>query len=502
MTPMMNGLEFKNLQAVPLADVPCLSPGQFRDGVLAATEAGRRPILFFGHREPAGIRLIAVLADDEHSRLQALSAVFAEGESYVSLTPEVPALHLFEREFFEEYGIEPKGHPWLKPVRRGIAGTSGPGPNYRFFRMNGEEIHEVGVGPIHAGVIEPGHFRFSCLGEDVHHLEIQLGFQHRGLENLFLRHRDRPGLLLRLSESIAGDSVIGHAGAFVGAMESLGGITVSRRALVCRVIAQELERIGVHLGDLSALAGDVAYLTGSAAFGALRTKIINVTLAWCGSRFGRGLLAFGGVRSDLTPGLRELIRTTIAGCGENARLAADVLFGSSSVLARFEKTGIVYPETAQRIGLVGPAARASGLARDVRADHPYGGYVYFPVHKMTLDAGDVFARAFIRSEEITQSARMIGEQLEALPDPGLAGPPPTPPALAARTLVVSMVEGWRGEIAHAAITDGDGRLGRYKIKDPSFHNWFGLAMAVRKNGISDFPVCNKSFDLSYAGFDL
>lgn len=119
MTPMMNGLEFKNLQAVPLADVPCLSPGQFRDGVLAATEAGRRPILFFGHREPAGIRLIAVLADDEHSRLQALSAVFAEGESYVSLTPEVPALHLFEREFFEEYGIEPKGHPWLKPVRRG-----------------------------------------------------------------------------------------------------------------------------------------------------------------------------------------------------------------------------------------------------------------------------------------------------------------------------------------------------------------------------------------------
>jgi len=499
---MTNGLEFKNLQAVPLAGMPSLSPDDFRNSVISAAGDGRRPVLYFGDREHRGIRLIAVLADDEHSRLQAFSTVFSEGESYDSLTPDIPALHLFEREFFEEYGIEPKGHPWLKPVRRGIAGTGGPGPNYGFFRLNGEDVHEVGVGPIHAGVIEPGHFRFSCLGEDVHHLEIQLGFQHRGLENLFLRHRDRPGVLLRLSESIAGDSVIGHAGAFVGAMESLGGIAVSRRALVSRVIAQELERIGVHLGDLSALAGDVAYLTGSAAFGALRTRIINATLGWCGSRFGRGLLAFGGVRSELTPGLREQIRTIIAECGESARLGADVLFGSSSVLARFEKTGIVYPETALRIGLVGPAARASGIARDVRADHPYGGYVYFPVHKMTLDAGDVFARAFIRSVEIAQSARMICEQLEALPDPGLAVPMSAPSPLAAGTLVVSLAEGWRGEIAHAAVTDTEGRLRRYKIKDPSFHNWFGLAMAVRKNGISDFPVCNKSFNLSYCGFDL
>lgn len=365
--------------------------------------------------------------------------------------------------------------------------------------MDGEEVHEVGVGPIHAGVIEPGHFRFSCQGEDVHHLEIQLGFQHRGVEDLFLRRRDHPKFLLRLAESIAGDSVLGHVGAYAGLQESLGRIPVGRRALMIRVITQELERIGIHLGDLSALAGDVAYLTGNAVYGALRTKVINTTLALCGSRFGRGLIEVGGVRFDVTPDLREKIRAVVDEIEENSRAASEVLFGSGSVLARFEKTGIVFPETALRIGLVGPAARASGLARDVRSDHSYGGYAYFPVHKMTLTSGDVFARAYIRSVEIGQSARMIREQLDALPEGDLIrGPADRSP----ETLVVSLVEGWRGEIAHAAITDDEGRLKRYKIKDPSFHNWFGLAMAVRKNGISDFPVCNKSFNLSYCGFDL
>ena len=169
------------------------------------------------------------------------------------------------------------------------------------------------------------------------------------------------------------------------------------------------------------------------------------------------------------------------------------------VLARFEKAGIVYPETARQLGLVGPAARASGLARDVRSDHPYGGYAYVPVHRMTLTSGDVFARAYIRWVEIAQSIRLIREQIDLLPEGDLLHPPGRP---AAEHLVVSLAEGWRGEIAHAAITDAEGRLKRYKIKDPSFHNWFGLAMAVRKNGISDFPICNKSFNLSYCGFDL
>jgi Ni,Fe-hydrogenase III large subunit len=330
-------------------------------------------------------------------------------------------------------------------------------------------------------------------------LEIQLGFQRRGVEDLFLKHRDRPGYLIRLAESIAGDSVIGHAGAFAAAMEALGGITISRRAMSVRVIAQELERVGAHLGDLSALAGDIAYATGSAAFGALRTKAINTTLAISGSRFGRGLIAAGGVRFDLTPELRGAVRKTVDALESDADLAARVMFDSPSVLARFEKAGVVFAETARRLGLVGTAARACGVSRDVRADHPYGGYAYAPVHKMTLDSGDVFARAYLRHIEIRQSARIIREQTEAPGAGDLCAPAAEP---AASALVVSLAEGWRGEIAHAALTDAEGRLKRYKIKDPSFHNWFGLALAVRKNGISDFPLCNKSFNLSYCVFDL
>jgi Ni,Fe-hydrogenase III large subunit len=197
--------------------------------------------------------------------------------------------------------------------------------------------------------------------------------------------------------------------------------------------------------------------------------------------------------------LREEIHATITGLEQDTDLAAEVLFASASVLSRFEKTGIVTEGTARQIGMVGPAARASGLAVDVRSDHPYGGFSYFPVHKMTLNSGDVFARAYIRRVEIKQSLRIIREQLTALNGGELNKPCAAP---AAEMLVVSLAEGWRGEIAHIAITDDTGKLRRYKIKDPSFHNWFALALAVRKNGISDFPVINKSFNLSYCGLDL
>lgn len=496
---MSGWLEFRNLQAVPLEAIPRRPAAEIRGQVAEAAADGWRPVLFFGAREPLGTALHVVMADDDRSRLYGTSAMIEGQGTYPAITPDVPAFSVFEREFSEEFGIEPIGHPWLKPVRRGIAGSSPAGKTYPFFRMDGDEVHEVGVGPIHAGVIEPGHFRFSCQGEDVHHLEIQLGFQHRGVEDLMLRRRDHPAFPLHLAESIAGDSVIGHAGASAAAMEALGGIPLSRRAMIIRVIALELERIGAHLGDLSALAGDIAYATGNAAFGALRTKAVNAMLAICGSRFGRGLIAVGGVRFDLSRERQDVLRTALDEIEAGADLAAEVMFASSSVLARFEKTGIIGNETARRLGLVGMAARASGLARDVRSDHPVGGYALIPIHKMTLDSGDVFARAYLRRIEIGQSIRIIREMLEAL-GPGVLLAPPS--GSSASTLVVSLVEGWRGEIAHAALTDRDGRLNRYKIKDPSFHNWSGLAMAVRGNEISDFPLCNKSFNLSYCGFDL
>jgi len=497
----MPWIEFKNLQVLSLEDIPVLPIDLFRSRTIEAAKAGRRAVQYFGKPEPDGTTLFCVLADDERSRLQAIATRFRSEKAYASITPEAPAFHLFEREFFEQFGIRPEGHPWLKPVRRGIApGPSGDGPAYPFFRMDGDEVHEVGVGPVHAGIIEPGHFRFSAQGEDVHHLEIRLGFQHRGIEDLFLSRRERPAFLMNLAESIVGDSVLAHAGAYAAAMEALGGIDIGLRAMSIRTIASEWERVANHLGDLAALAGDAAYGTGSAAFGALRTKAVNTTLAICGSRFGRGLIAVGGVRRDIDAVLRDRIRTAVDGLEADVQAAGSVLFTSPSVLARFEKAGIVYPETARRIGMVGPAARACGLALDVRSDHPYGGYAYLPVHTVTLESGDVFARAYIRYVEIEQSFRIIREQLDTLE----GGSRPIRPAAepGAGKMVVSLAEGWRGEIAHIAVTGRDGKLDRYKIKDPSFHNWFGLALAVRKNGISDFPLCNKSFNLSYCGFDL
>ncbi|MCX6150650.1 MAG: NADH-quinone oxidoreductase subunit C [Ignavibacteriales bacterium] len=495
----MNWAEIKNLQSIPLNEIPLLPFDELRAQLLKGISSGKRLVQFFGDKQLDEVVLYTVLADDEKSKLYVASAKFKNEKHFESLTPQANAFHLFEREFFEQFGIKPIGHPWLKPVRKGIAGISDVETQYEFFNMNGEEVHEVGVGPIHAGIIEPGHFRFSCHGEKIYHLEIELGFQHRGIEELFIQHKNKPIYLLKLSESIAGDSVIGHAGTFARAMESLAGISVSRRAMLIRTIALELERIGIHLGDLAALSNDVAYLTGSSVFGALKTKIINTSMAICGSRFGRGLIAIGGVNFDIDPGLSETIFNTIDKLEDQFTLAAEVLFSSASVLARFEKTGIVLKETAQEIGMVGPAARASGISIDVRSDHPYGGFIFFPVYKLTLNTGDVFARAYIRYIEITQSIRIIKEQLAALGEGELKK---SIEKLLPNRFVISLAEGWRGEIAHAAITDSDGLLKRYKIKDPSFHNWLALALAVRKNGISDFPVCNKSFNLSYCGFDL
>ena len=301
------------------------------------------------------------------------------------------------------------------------------------------------------------------------------------------------------AESIAGDSVIGHTGAFVSAVESLAGISVFNRVKLIRAIALELERIAIHLGDLSALSTDIAYLTGSSVFGALRTKIINTTMAVCGNRFGRGLIKIGGVNFDITPELCNKISDTLNRLDDEAALAAEVLFSSASVLERFEKTGVVETEVAKEIGMVGPAARASGVSIDIRSDHPSGAYEYFPHHKLTLNTGDVFARAYIRFVEIQQSIKIIKEQLQNLSGGELKHElKPLKPD----SFVVSLREGWRGEIAHIILTGEEGKIKRIKIKDPSFNNWFGLSLAVRNEGISDFPICNKSFNLSYCGFDL
>jgi len=388
----------------------------------------------------------------------------------------------------------PEGHPWLKPVRQ----SAGSAPaNGEFFRVGGGEIHEVAVGPVHAGVIEPGHFRFQCAGEEVIHLEIALGYQHRGVEAALPGGPHR-STMVQL-EAVAGDTTIGHATAYATLLETLGGTEAPLRAQWVRALALELERLANHTGDLGALANDVAFLPTASACGKIRGDFLNLTALLCGNRFGRHLVRPGGCAFDLEPARLEMLRTRLSAALAEVEQAATWLWEASSARARFENVGGVSTAQATEIGLVGLAARACGIVRDVRFDHPAGWHRFAQIPVAVWPGGDVLARARVRWLEIQRSGQFLLEQLAIPPEGELRVPLAAP---ATDTLAVALVEGWRGEVCHVALTDAAGRFRRYKIVDPSFHNWTGLALALRGQAISDFPICNKSFNLSYCGTDL
>jgi Ni,Fe-hydrogenase III large subunit len=493
----MNSLSVRNQQPFAVADIPILSLKEFEESLREILQTQARMIGLFGlETTESSTTVITVMGDPSNSAIRLFGTAFTPANNrYHSFADIFPQTNYFECELAEHHQIIPEGHPWLRPVRKQT--TILDSQPYSLYKMEGEEIHEVAVGPIHAGVIEPGHFRFQCHGELVYHLEIILGYQHRGIEKLLLNAS--PSQQNILCESITGDTVIGHSMAHTLAVEALSSISVSLRAQVLRSIAEELERIAMHLAGLGGIANDVGYAIGSASYGRLRTLVINGTALLCGSRFGRGFIMPGGLQFDPTEKALEALKVNLHVVQSDVQMINDVMFNSTSVLGRLDHAGTVEKDWAQSIGMVGPAARASGIEVDTRSQFPYGAYQYSNLPLITLSSCDVFARARMRSLEIDESLRFIFDQLENLPD-GSVKSEMSP--LRPNSGVVSLTEGWRGEIAHCAFTDSNGTWKRYKIKDPSFHNWYGLGLALRSEAISDFPLCNKSFDLSYSGHDL
>jgi len=466
----------------------------YYSSVSEALENGFRMIGLFPPDIKEPKKIIAVFADNSSAALHLIGGNISDLQ-YQSHAKQFAQTNYFECELAENCGYKLIDHPWIRPVRRQhfINGNE----HYNFYRIEGDEVHEVAVGPIHAGVIEPGHFRFQCHGEMVYHLEINLGYQHRGVESMMINAKHNQRLVL--SESIAGDSVIANAYAHCMAIEGLTGTQVSLRAHVTRSIAEELERIAMHLTGLVGIANDVGFALVASSYGRLRTLVINSLAELCGSRFGRGLFVYGGVRFDFND---LIIRNTIGNLEivkKDIKTINNYLFSSTGALSRFDGTGIVSKDHAARIGLVGLAARSCGVEQDVRVQNPYGAYLYYPVSLLTLPSGDVFARARLRSLEIDESLRFIFEQIQNIPAGVISRKPGN---IEPDSGIISLVEGWRGEVIHSAFTNSAGEFSQYKIKDPSFNNWYGLALALRKTAISDFPLCNKSFDLSYAGHDL
>jgi Ni,Fe-hydrogenase III large subunit len=495
-----------NNNSIETESVPVLNYAEFCTEMVDLLQRNENHCTaYFAFPHENGLKFFAIVACDSTSRIFVLSHVLPKSgrQELASLTPQITALHIFEREIHENYGIAFPGHPWLKPVRyaHNRADKSREIGNYPFYRIESNELHEVGVGPVHAGIIEPGHFRFICNGENVLHLEIQLGWQHRGVEQAML---EKQTLLQRnlVAESIAGDTTVGHSLTFARVMESLAGIETTTQLEVERAIALEMERIAIHTGDIAALCTDVAYNLGASIFAILRTLIINATQSWCGNRLGKSMIRVGGSLHPFSNELRNDFLKVLLNFEKPFVELAHQTYRMPSVENRFDEIGAISEEQARKIGAVGMVARMANVKRDIRQSHPSRAYIRYLYDPIVLPRGDVFSRFLLRRKEIKKSLAWLRDVLNnedfLIPSPA----PPTEIKLNPSTLAISLTEGWRGEICHAAVTDSKGKLVMYKIKDPSMHNWKALELSLRNLEISDFPINNKSYNLSYCGYDL
>ena len=411
MIEFQNIIRIKNNQSIDLNAITRLHYDKFYGFVLQIFEQKDNHCLtYFAYKKDEGFQFIMAIADDKNQDIVILSHFLksVEKQELKSLSERIFALHIFEREIHENFGIQFINHPWLKPVRFAYNRTNKQLEvnDYPFYAIKSKELHEVGVGPIHAGIIEPGHFRFICNGENVLHLEIQLGWQHRGVEQLFLGKKQ---ILQRniLAENIAGDTVIGHTTTFAQTMEALAGEEISEQTQIERALAMELERIAIHTGDIAALCIDAAYHLGANVFGILRTAIINFTQHWCGNRLGKSLVRVGGTRFPFTEALKKELLEVLLKYEKQFIEMANVTYRLPSIQNRFDFVGVITPNQAALMGTVGLSARMTNIVRDIRVTHPNPVLKKFPYETITVESGDVFARFSLKKKEIHQSIAWI-----------------------------------------------------------------------------------------------
>ncbi|MBI4324644.1 MAG: NADH-quinone oxidoreductase subunit C [Chloroflexi bacterium] len=436
----------------------------------------------------------------------------AEQPELASLTNAVHAVNWQEREIQDLFGLKLIGHPnprrcalhddWpeVHPLRKDFdLKTQLPpftGERHRFRPVEGEGVFQVPVGPVHAGIIEPGHFLFSVAGEPVLCLQIRLFYTHKATEKLFEHLPVTHGV--RLAESISGDSSFAHATAFCHAVEQAAQVTAPPRGRALRTVCLELERIYNHIADIGAIATDVAFVVANAHAMRLKEKVLRLNETLTGNRLLRGMSCLGGVRYDWVAPQVQAISQMLAELKPEFDSLVDLIQSSSSTRDRLEETGILSPKTAQDLGVVGLAGRASGFDHDLRRDFPHAAYDQVRFSVPVYTAGDVLHRMQVRIDEVRQSFSIIEQILSKLPD----GPVQVALGeLPADAVGLGYVEGWRGEIFHWIRTRPGHRLARCKVKDPSLQNWPALSEAIQGNIIPDFPVVNKSFNLSYSGTD-
>ena len=464
-----------------------------------------RLVSIFGSRDEANKLWVHYILDVDNCEYRVLSA--PADAPIPSATAITPAAAWYERELRDQFGIQIDGHPDLRPLLfhenwpdgvhplsqevRDVPWASGA---YQFLKVDGTGVCEVPVGPVHAGIIEPGHFRFSVVGDTVLHLELRHFYTHKGTEKLFQAIPAMDGA--RIAESVSGDNCFAHAVAYSQAVELACDAAAPRRAQALRLVGQEMERMMAHIGDVGALCGDVGFPVPAAYTSRLKESLLQESADLFGTRYWRSIAVPGGVTKDISTANASRLRRTITTIAAEFAELAQAILETPSVQNRFESTGVLKAAVAQDLAVVGPVARAAGLRLDVRNDHAYGAYRNWLFTPAMYHYGDVLSRARVRIDETAASALLLEEVLEDLP---------TGDVLATFDVLenatgFSAVESPRGELLYWIEIRG-GRIARCHIKSPSFQNWPALPLTMAGNIIADFPLINKSFNLSYSGCD-